>query len=91
MDRFSREVTVDFFNWSHAARMAAQTPAQRNRYVDFLRAASICFVVTGHWLALAVYVEIPVPRHAPWWGHAISRGKSRGQVLLWYLMEHVVG
>ena len=42
-------------------------------------------------LALAVYVEIPVPRHAPWWGHAVSRGKSRGQVLLWYLMEHVVG
>ena len=37
--------------------MAAQTPAQRNRYVDFLRAASICFVVTGHWLALAVYVD----------------------------------
>ena len=34
-----------------------QTPAQRNRYVDFLRAASICLVMIGHWLAVAVFVE----------------------------------
>jgi hypothetical protein len=30
--------------------MARQTPASRNRYVDFLRAASITVVVFGHWL-----------------------------------------
>lgn len=30
--------------------MARQTPATRNRYVDFLRAASISVVIFGHWL-----------------------------------------
>jgi len=35
--------------------MAAVTPAERNRYVDFLRAASILVVVTGHWLVAAAY------------------------------------
>jgi fucose 4-O-acetylase-like acetyltransferase len=29
--------------------LAAATPASRDRYVDFLRAASICAVVFGHW------------------------------------------
>jgi len=42
--------------WSQAAAMAAQTPASRNRYVDFLRAASIGVVVFGHWLAAAPYL-----------------------------------
>ena len=41
--------------WTHAARLAAQTPPQRNRYVDFLRAASICVVILGHWLVVALY------------------------------------
>lgn len=36
--------------WAQARDMAAQTPAQRNRYVDFLRAVSILFVIIGHWL-----------------------------------------
>ncbi|HEV8563468.1 MAG TPA: acyltransferase [Actinomycetota bacterium] len=31
-------------------RLAEQTPATRDRYVDFLRAASIVAVVIGHWL-----------------------------------------
>jgi hypothetical protein len=31
-------------------RIAEQTPATRDRYVDFLRAASIVAVVLGHWL-----------------------------------------
>ncbi len=31
-------------------RMVAATPAQRDRYVDFLRALSIFVVVFGHWL-----------------------------------------
>lgn len=36
--------------WNTALEMAAQTPPERNRYVDFLRAISIMVVVTGHWL-----------------------------------------
>ena len=41
--------------WTQAARLAAQTPPERNRYVDFLRAASICVVIIGHWLVVALY------------------------------------
>jgi surface polysaccharide O-acyltransferase-like enzyme len=36
-----------------ARRLAEQTPSDRNRYVDFLRAASIIVVVLGHWLMAA--------------------------------------
>lgn len=36
--------------WSIAKDMAAKTPEDRNRYVDFLRAVSILVVVLGHWL-----------------------------------------
>ena len=44
--------------WSRASQLAAQTPAERNRYVDFLRAVSILVVVVGHWLiATAHYVD----------------------------------
>ncbi|MDH3756812.1 MAG: acyltransferase, partial [Gammaproteobacteria bacterium] len=44
--------------WSQASELAAQTPAERNRYVDFLRAVSILIVVVGHWLiATAHYVD----------------------------------
>ena len=44
--------------WSQASGLAAQTPAERNRYVDFLRAVSILVVVIGHWLiATAHYVD----------------------------------
>jgi hypothetical protein len=44
--------------WSTAADLAAKTPPERNRYVDFLRAASILVVVIGHWLiATAWYVD----------------------------------
>jgi peptidoglycan/LPS O-acetylase OafA/YrhL len=38
--------------------MAAQTPRERNRYVDFLRSVSILIVIIGHWLiTTAYYVE----------------------------------
>jgi len=38
--------------------MAAKTPPDRNRYVDFLRALSILVVVVGHWtIATAWYVD----------------------------------
>jgi hypothetical protein len=43
--------------WSRARELAARTPEARNRYVDFLRAASITVVVIGHWLMAAPFVE----------------------------------
>jgi peptidoglycan/LPS O-acetylase OafA/YrhL len=44
--------------WSQASSLAAQTPEERNRYVDFLRSVSILIVITGHWLiATAFYVD----------------------------------
>jgi len=43
--------------WSRAAALAARTPESRNRYVDFLRALSICAVVFGHWLMAAPYLD----------------------------------
>jgi hypothetical protein len=39
-----------------ARTLAAQTPADRNRYADFLRAASILVVVFGHWLMAAPFL-----------------------------------
>jgi hypothetical protein len=43
--------------WTRAAQLAHRTPASRNRYADFLRAASITAVVIGHWIAAAPYVN----------------------------------
>jgi peptidoglycan/LPS O-acetylase OafA/YrhL len=43
--------------WSRAADLAAQTPVERNRYVDFLRAVSILVVVVGHWLIATAYYD----------------------------------
>lgn len=39
--------------WAKATDVAEQTPADRNRYVDLLRALSISAVVMGHWLIAA--------------------------------------
>ncbi|NJQ08580.1 acyltransferase family protein [Streptomyces lonarensis] len=41
---------------SPAARLAAATPAGRDRYVDLLRVASLAVVVVGHWTMAAVTV-----------------------------------
>lgn len=42
--------------WSQAKELAESTPDSRNRYVDFLRAMSILFVISGHWLiTTAIY------------------------------------
>ena len=51
--------------WSQASNLAAQTPQERNRYVDFLRAVSILIVIVGHWLiATAYYVDgVLTPGH----------------------------
>jgi peptidoglycan/LPS O-acetylase OafA/YrhL len=43
--------------WKRATEMAAATPDERNRYVDFLRAASILVVITGHWLVATAYYD----------------------------------
>ena len=40
-----------------ARAVAGQTPADRNRYVDFLRAVSILAVVIGHWLVITPWVS----------------------------------
>lgn len=40
-----------------AQRLAAATPASRNRYADLLRAVAILAVVVGHWLMAAVWID----------------------------------
>jgi hypothetical protein len=40
-----------------AASVAASTPAQRNRAVDFYRAAAMAVVAVGHWLGMVVVVD----------------------------------
>jgi len=58
--------------WSRALELADQTPEDRNRYADFLRAASILVVVVGHWTMAAPWVREGEPQlgHmldiAPW-------------------------
>ena len=58
--------------WQRATALADATPESRNRYVDFLRAASIAAVILGHWLVSAPYMldGSVVPGHmlalAPW-------------------------
>jgi hypothetical protein len=58
--------------WQRAGALADATPDARNRYVDFLRAASIAAVIFGHWLVSAPYMQggDVVPGHmlalAPW-------------------------
>jgi fucose 4-O-acetylase-like acetyltransferase len=42
---------------SRLDQMVAKTPATRDRYVDFLRAFSICAVVFGHWFVGLIYWE----------------------------------
>jgi surface polysaccharide O-acyltransferase-like enzyme len=59
-------------NWRRARVLAERTPARRNRSVDFLRAASILVVVTGHWLMAAAWLDDgtlrmgDMLRFAPW-------------------------
>jgi len=42
--------------WTQASQMAAQTPQERNRYVDLLRSISILAVIVGHWLIATAWV-----------------------------------
>jgi fucose 4-O-acetylase-like acetyltransferase len=43
--------------WRRAGTIGANTPHERNRYVDLLRAVSITVVVIGHWLMAAPEVS----------------------------------
>lgn len=43
--------------WAKASELAANTPPDRNRYVDFLRAISIMFVISGHWLITTAHYD----------------------------------
>ena len=47
--------------WERASEMAELTPAERNRYVDLLRALSISAVVLGHWIMAAPYLQAGSP------------------------------
>jgi len=42
---------------SHTRRVAAETPATRNRIIDFWRAVAITVVVLGHWLAASIWLQ----------------------------------
>jgi peptidoglycan/LPS O-acetylase OafA/YrhL len=42
--------------WTQVRQLAEQTPEERNRYVDFLRAVSILVVIVGHWLIATFWV-----------------------------------
>jgi peptidoglycan/LPS O-acetylase OafA/YrhL len=52
-DRPTTEAPAHRTAWARARELAERTPGARNRYVDFLRAASILVVVIGHWLMAA--------------------------------------
>ena len=43
--------------WSQVKAKAEKTPAEPNKYVDFLRAVSMLFVITGHRLIATAYVQ----------------------------------
>ena len=44
-----------------AQRLAERTPADRDRYLDFLRVAALLLVVLGHWLVRVVVAPDGVP------------------------------
>ena len=48
---------VHMNTWTQARQIADQTPAGRDRYIDFLRVAAISLVVIGHWLMAVVWFE----------------------------------
>jgi hypothetical protein len=42
---------------AYTARLAVDTPADRNRIVDFWRALAILVVMFGHWLAASIWLQ----------------------------------
>jgi len=49
--------------WSQVSNMAAQTPQERNRYVDFLRAVSILVVIGSSSSSVVTLTPIPWRAH----------------------------
>lgn len=47
----------DLRYWDYTAKIAADTPVERNRVIDFWRAVAILVVVFGHWLAASIWVQ----------------------------------
>ena len=41
----------------HTRKLAAETPATRNRIIDFWRVVAIIVVILGHWLAAGIWVQ----------------------------------
>ena len=41
----------------HTREIAENTPATRNRVIDFWRALAICVVVFAHWLAASIWLR----------------------------------
>jgi hypothetical protein len=64
---------------AQARRLAETTPESRNRYIDFLRAASIVAVVLGHWLVITPWVDAAGIFHPD---HLLTRSRT-GQWLTW--------
>jgi len=64
---------------AHARRLADATPESRNRYIDFLRAASILAVVLGHWLVITPWVDGSGVFHPD---HLLTRSRT-AQWLTW--------
>lgn len=64
--------------WSQAKSMAEKTPAERNRYVDFLRSVSILVVIVGHWLIATAYYADGILAH----GHLL-KSEPQTQWLTW--------
>lgn len=42
---------------AHTRKLAAETPATRNRIIDFWRVVAIIVVILGHWLAAGIWVQ----------------------------------
>jgi len=49
------EVTVTYLDCT--ARVSRETPASRNRIIDFWRAVAILAGAIGHWLAASIWLQ----------------------------------
>ncbi|WP_209425552.1 acyltransferase family protein [Pararhodobacter sp. SW119] len=66
-----------------AARVEAQTGADRDRYLDFLRVAAILMVIFGHWIVRVVVA----PGGAPEAGYLLElRPSWQSATLIWQVM-----
>lgn len=76
-----RSATCSGNRFTAAAELAARTPADRDRYIDFLRVLSLAVVVFGHWL---MAVPLAAPDGSVRAGNALAMLPSL-QPLTWLL------